>query len=559
VLSKKFLRQLFLIFTPYVVFLGLIRFKLIRFQTNDDPGYFLISNGTTYGRPSSELLFPGRLVGILIANLETVAPEVNWYPVFMAFSILFALSLLTYGLMATHNFDILNNKVFFTFLILIFCACEFIYRMQFTQTAFFVAFIGAFLLIYSHQKKFASLACFALIVCGVSWRPEAGILGTGFAIFLHFISGIFFSQNHKRSRAPLIKVLSVAILSWAINFALWNKYAFWLNSSIRDYLTYDYFRGILHGSRYLNSPQSLIDAIELKMSANDWDLFKNFYTANSDVFSLEKIETLASNVHSITSIFSPYSLTFFFQGVIYPNMVNIGVILSLGFVISQTHLYKKHLFFWFLVFVSILPIYFLLGMPSRLFVPILVAAGVTMFFVNLRQLEERREILSRVNADVYTSMVNYVTGLILMFLSVIIVQREAQYVAGLQTSDRELTSIREFVSDKPIVSFPSFYSPLVNLDPFSNPSQSLKIWPQVIPIGTSLRTPDSLAKIDALNISPDLFGSVLEDQVYLGVTSNYQSELVKKYLLQHYGVKVSFTAISGIDSSQFQILRIKMD
>jgi hypothetical protein len=125
---------------------------------------------------------------------------------------------------------------------------------------------------------------------------------------------------------------------------------------------------------------------------------------------------------------------------------------------------------------------------------------------------------------------------------------------------KELDSIRTFQSDKPVISFSSFYSPLMNVSPFSNTRENLKIWSSIIPFGTTIGSPDFDQNLKNRGLSQDLFGSVLSGSAYLGVTNVSEKNLVTEYLREHYKVNVGFTQIlktkEDLFGRKFQILKI---
>jgi hypothetical protein len=562
----------FLFLTQGLLFSIFLSLGIVRFHTNDDYGFFFISNGQSYGYPSDQLLFVGRIIGYLVSFLESNFPWMNWYPSLMAASTLFAISIF-FKVCLNLNRKVSANMYFWLSLIgFTFFGSLFLFRLQFTQTALLCAAAGTFLFLNRHSK-FDSLVAFLLLALGISWRLEAGLLGTFLVFFVYFVvqGKSFFPVFLRKSPLVFLGLLVFA----GCNVLLWNKFSFVLSNEERNYLNYDALRGQLHGTRYLESMNAGKFASTVGLSPNDWELFRNFYFANKEVFSLETLRLLVSNSNSNGLVEKFSNLSGFFKDVLIAQLpiIAYSILLSSTFFINTK--VKQVLHFWICIFIPVFFIYCIARMPSRVLLPILFVSCF-LFFI-LRQLNPQK-IEMEDSLPIHSFKIEYAgknkivilkSSLTQIFLSLTIL-----FVGGLILYDvskqvfisnvvegENLNSLRTYQSDKPIIAFPSFYSPIIHVSPFSNTKENLSIWSSIIPFGTTIGSPDFVQNLKDKGISQDLFGSILDGDAYLGVTSQSEVELVKVYLKEHYSFDVGFVAIlktnEDLFGRTFQILKIK--
>ena len=350
---------------PVFSFMAIIPW--IRFGTNDDYGFLLITNGMFYGEPSNQVHFVGRVLGYLTQALTHLLPLSNWYAILMAISIIVAITTLIWFMFLqmrkTESIRVTDYLVATGFLLF---GSQFFLRMQFTQTAIVCTGVGAVVWLFSETKSKKSILGLLLCAIGITWRIEAGLL----TLILVIIGYCYLNQS-KFSYFLFKKILFLVTFSFLIallNYALWSKFSPILDRDAIQYITYDSIRGQLHGTRYLESSSSMLDALRLGFSSNDWNLFRSFYYANPSVYTLEKLRLLASNV--ISGNFNLSGLESFYDSVIIYFFPSIAYLILLCSISSPRNL--RRIFFFFSIFlVSVLAIHLAIRMPARLFLPLI--------------------------------------------------------------------------------------------------------------------------------------------------------------------------------------------
>jgi hypothetical protein len=121
---------------------------------------------------------------------------------------------------------------------------------------------------------------------------------------------------------------------------------------------------------------------------------------------------------------------------------------------------------------------------------------------------------------------------------------------------RTQSSLAEWHPDRPIIAFPSFYTPMLDFDPYANIRRAVPNWDFLIPLGTSIRSPSVTAKTEELGIDLGLLPSVLNGNAYLGVGKAFEAELVYNYYCEHHKIKVIWETI--VVDSKYPDLKVLM-
>jgi len=536
----------------------------VKFRTNDDLHMFFVSNGETYGEPSSELVFTGQLIGQFITLLEQIVPNLNWYPIIMATSLVLALTVI--GLVILEkvkqcNMDYLGILALIAFLLF---GLNFILILQFTQTAVLCTAAGAISLMHRKVSKFEFIVGSFLVLLGVSWRPEAGIL---VVLLLGFTHVIFQKKKETQKNNLIIFYIAlIAVAAFMINASTWNTSVPWVPIETKEFIKFNAVRGELHSSYYLGTIDSFKDAAKLGLSSNDWSLFKYFYTGNPEIYNINNLSPLAEKTTNFQSISDFKNMFYFFKK---PLLSEYQAIIALFLISASAGILlllrsRIFLFGWFLTVFSLYLIYLFRNMPIHLFLPIMYICAVNMWLetgIDASQNEGRKSKINNAQSSHYSSN-NFSDKITASFLILIILGLafNTLKVATSNINSRnptpELNLIRNFVSDKPIVSFPSFYTAIIDIDPFSDVRSTLPIVYKLIGFGSSTGSPRSNKHLQELGLSQDLFRNVFSGKAYLGVASEQEIKLVQNYGYEHFGLRVVFQDLTPTLDSQKGMLRI---
>jgi hypothetical protein len=104
---------------------------------------------------------------------------------------------------------------------------------------------------------------------------------------------------------------------------------------------------------------------------------------------------------------------------------------------------------------------------------------------------------------------------------------------------RVADKLRNTVFHKPVIAFPGFYSPMVDIHPYRRPESSLPNWAEIVPLGWAVQSPDMNSKLIKLGIRDDLLRAFADGSALLGTSTRSELDLATKYIAEHYGIDVS--------------------
>jgi hypothetical protein len=119
--------------------------------------------------------------------------------------------------------------------------------------------------------------------------------------------------------------------------------------------------------------------------------------------------------------------------------------------------------------------------------------------------------------------------------------------------------LRKIATVHPIVAFPGFYSPMVDVHPFRDPRSSLPSWPQIIPLGWAIRSPGMNLKLKRLGLSDELLLAFARGSVHLGISSRIELDMATTFLKEHYQIDITLNLVRTMQIGWLEVWSVKTD
>jgi hypothetical protein len=539
--KKRYLRSL------QVYFLGAVALSISFlygldwsfFQINDDVLIASIADGTFYGTSSSQVMYPSILIGELLVFLYGLNMSINWYFILIVFTQVATIVFFT--VFISKN---LESKIeLFLMLFLIFISYIIFISLQYTQTAIFTAGVASFILLNSQKRKERYLATILLIV-GLLWRFEAGILGAGivFAIVL------LFGYRNLLSKPSFVFIFAI-FLGVIVHILSLNLIFF--NSDIKNKEFYEFnsARESVQGFEPVQSIDKTLYPVTKKVgwSKNDYALSqRKSYASDQEIFSKEVYEYVSERRYEDISFSFVISLGQNFASILLNNYLSfLGILFFfplLVYWLSNDLKIQKVIVFWIFMFTIYLIVLLMGKLPDRIFWPATIV-GLLSFFslIVLKQERLEKSVSSRSHwgTALFSALLFFGVLNIISYANLI---NEAKWWKSVGANNAQgFNRILDFKSDRPIVAFSSFYSPLYQTaSPADGPTKLPQIRKDLVVVGWVNRSPDYEANLERLGLSQDLFTSIAEGDAYLAVGDIEDLQMVDQFLREHRNIAVKW-------------------
>ncbi len=564
---QNFKTEKYLLFFWFIIIVLLFRnFRALSFyHVNDDFFLFGIASGVLYGFSSADILFISAPVNHILKELFEVFPEVNWYYELIFLNMFAALMLYSYFLYKQLDFSKKLNYLYFIVanLVPIFIFFKMFYLIQFSQVAIISTALGVVVLLKRNKKLLNALAAF-LVILGFSWRSEAAILATGLVVSVYMVF-IFLNKDFsifKEKRIYLVlSTISILFILKSINFL---GFAPWQSEEINEVRkpTYEQWRTVNFNTTKEAAILIQKAAKSIGWSQNDYNLYLKKYIADENIYSLENLDRLASEskpYYSINYFATAFiELSYILVTKHAANLVAVFIFLITLVLLNREKKYVKNILIYTLLFFIFIFLVYLLGkIPNRIFWPLgfvflLSVAGV---------------IAKPAEANYFNSRIPValsVLTLSITFLMAFNVNMEINNLQWWKQVKEEKVQgfdrVLNFKSDKPIVAFSSFFSPLIDLlDPSS--SDVDQIFRDMVYINWATRTPDYNTHLANLDLNRNLFTEIAKGNAYLGTANLEELQMVNQYLIEHHQVEPVWDVAPFVYSDTglgiWQILEVK--
>jgi len=515
------------------------------FKTNDDVGMSMICSGHGYtSAPDEHLLYTNIVVGQMLAALYTFNRHCPWYG-----SYLFIVNLV--GMIAVISQLIARFKrtgAIIAVSIFIICVCfNNLILLQFTTAAFMVG-LGGYALILGWLEDGLEvswpalvrplLGIVLLIICSLV-RYEIFVLVTILSMFVYAVRFLQpWSKLKTNWRTLLMIFCSIAITGGvAVAFQQYNSWVYRQSSGWENF--YQANRLMAGFSDYGDGrAASELRKREAQIAAgwtsNDLKILQNVFILNSELFSIEKMQTAVkvlknSNYSSVVEVWNDFSPVF-------SNAMVVPIIVaSLTLMLTCTTLGVKkwRLFVLALLILGLmLALLLTLKLPEHVFFPIFsFFLFVILFYCDLNSTSR---FLSTPVKKILTAIVCLTVGAFLVYSSY-----NNYIVRGQRVSERNsllkaaIHDLKPSSTDLYLVWRDFFpYEVILPFDDLSEFFSEMKILPLAYRADYSI----AAKRMKEFDLTLENFGrKVIEKNVYL-VSGDELNPFMKIYLKEHYAL-----------------------
>jgi hypothetical protein len=534
--------------------------NLVYFQTNDDFAQMLITSGVLYGSPSSELLYVGKPLRILIAQFYIISQNFSWYTILL----LATQSLALYGyLILIDDARFINNKSLRILVVLILVAPILIFlimffALQFTQTSIMSTGIGALLVLFG-KNIYSKLLGAGLLLIGFLWRAEGGLIAIFIVLGFYFLSLLLERDKTriKDNSKNILIILSLVFISYLVFLSGFHEKSPFISQEKR--VAVSYYKSL--GKVLAYEPTKLTrgnlqkNAKKVGWSKNDFRLLNDrFYFANKEVYTEDRNLRLADLTKPKSKIRFYLRVAENLNSILLENhRTTLGFIFLLTSVIFLTFKKSKlyQLIFYLAAIYGVFLFILTLGrLPDRVLwsisFTILTSIGYILFQHDKGKVSLDKETSSPLilKSNVIILGLTYVFIFTNLYNDYLRVDREMWWKYAKQKEILGFERVLTFETDKPIVAFSSFYSALAKTySPTKSPAQADDIWKNTITFGWTVRSPQGDNRIKQLGLSEDLVTSIVLGEVYLATgDSMTEIDLLNRYFKQHRYIKVNWAA-----------------
>lgn len=268
-----------------ILFVLVLSVFTVQYETNDDVGMQMIVSGFRTGSPSEYVVFSNILVGKVLQALYSLNLNFNWYTFYIYF-IHFVAAVLILIVLLKRNQDNVYWGLLFFFVYFFFFEIRSLLYLQFTTTAFIIGIAGMSVILTEENKIniFTVIGCLCIWFCGLI---RYSVFGLTILAFILLIANELVNKSYKK-----LLLFSIVII---ISFAsfVYDRYYYLKDEDWGRYFKYNSIRARLHSNLLFNYNQACRD---VGWSLNDYVLFTNWFAEDENVFSIEKIQYIYTNV-----------------------------------------------------------------------------------------------------------------------------------------------------------------------------------------------------------------------------------------------------------------------
>ena len=505
------------------------------YLVNDDFSMAELRHGNFTGEFESNTIFMHPIVGSMIVGLNSISTSIPWYPLFIVFIQILALSTLA----------LLNlNRIGYLFLFF-FATAHIAFSTvapSFTPAAIIVASCGVALCIHAIEK---SLQIFAwvgvlLIILGGLIRFSGMVFSL--LMFVTTVAMVLLAKDNRKSM-KLRLLAPVLLLISGISFISQTPSICKSQFECSSWASYDSFNAIRGDFAHTSRMKLLENELEnTSWSFNDYALFKNDAHIDDQTFSLKNLEQIDEVVPN------PSIGQALFSNPIAPlqKVVSTNLGLSLFFYpVFAVFVYLifrergrdksgKYLLFiglvgWLIATVAAATIRF----PIRIHEPAIISLAILLltwssFRVGKPMVIQARSGLKNVRSDfaIFFSLLLILVWFLISYLLPYSAQNQNKLSA--QNSHFVYLEIN-FPNARFIVS-PGL---LVHVDPWSNSKSELPS--RLLYLGWATSSPHFTAKKEALEID-NVYRELVANESTLLIGSRKNAFLIAEYLNEHFGI-----------------------
>lgn len=274
-------------------------------ETNDEFAFSAFLSGA-YGVRSSHLVFSNIFYGKILKLLYSLETGINWYSAFQFFFNFVSSCIISYiGLMRTERYGKRGVRCGICFSIVLVCAYEHYYLMQWTKSAYLIILAGVLLILYTlHEQKgkIFSLLCGGILVLEGSFiRFDAVLVVFAFA-FVRCVYDLLIRQRfllkkeyfQRNGKYILCFCLLIAVV---FGFEIGDRLVYQYGpqkEAWKYYNEYNVFRSELLDYGIPEYEEHAEEYQEIGLSETDIRMLENWTFSDPEVFNVETFEKIVS-------------------------------------------------------------------------------------------------------------------------------------------------------------------------------------------------------------------------------------------------------------------------
>lgn len=389
------------------------------FGSNDDIAMMTFASGLYSGAPSEYLIYINVLMGMLMKFLYINFPQLNWYPI-LFYLFHFASMVAILYVVLRHHVSVTNIVLYLLFFV--FMEVYLMSYLQFTTTAF-VAGTGGLLLLLTFHKDKSNKAWLAMIIGIVLLFISSLIRINSFYLLLVLAIPVVTLISIFTRSAKLL-LLVVLALMLVITANQYNDYYYQQSPQWSYYQQYNKLRQyITDYPNYQYSEQTKDVYRAVGWSENDVSMFRSWSFADKEIFSLDDLSVIVSNIKLTDRSYEDSLATFTNTiEIVQINSIYFVVIFLAAALIFSQKTEKMYLFLALLAALAASAYFSHIGrLPDRVFFPILFFLGsISLFFIS----KYSHKLLNQSKAQRIIKAV-IITGLLILIIPVFWTQAEA--------------------------------------------------------------------------------------------------------------------------------------
>lgn len=285
---------LFAFIVNLVLFGAFLSVASICYESNDDLAMMMIVNGVQEGTPSEFLIFSSILLGYVLKWLYQLSNGVSWYTLYILATHIVAMTAILLSFLRQRA----SRESLCAFLLLfLFFETPLLLKLQFTSTAILAGASGLFLLLYGNppHRRSSRLVCAlgtGLVVLAALIRVQSLLVS-----LILLLPAIVLKLAHGNVRR-IVQSLGLAFVLAAGSVAF-GSWLFARDDGWRTFQEYNIVRGKLIDFPQLEYAENAKYFFNrLGWSRNDYNMFRMWFFADTELYSMEKLSNLLERFES---------------------------------------------------------------------------------------------------------------------------------------------------------------------------------------------------------------------------------------------------------------------
>ena len=276
-------------------FVLVLLFCDIKYETSDDFVIASILSGAYGNEVNQRMIYINPLIGYILTPLYNIWPQISWLFIYQLSSIFISSTTVCYVFFKRTSIAI---AAMLSLMLILFFSNDAYILMQYTKTAMLSTISGGILFIWAlkNQNLISITAGMLMCINGILIRYSVIFIAAGFLIFI-FVKELIHLFKYKKQ---LLKVgIFAFILSiLAINVKVFDYYLYQTEDQYKFYYDFNKARTQIVDYTDYGYETYAKELEEIGVSENDYYMLKTWNFADSDYFTLKKMQQVAEIIQS---------------------------------------------------------------------------------------------------------------------------------------------------------------------------------------------------------------------------------------------------------------------